>query len=44
MTVVDVLAARNAEDHARLVHQWAESVWAWWGAHHERVRSWVDRL
>jgi hypothetical protein len=44
MTVVDVLAAGSAEEHARLVRRWAESVWTWWGAHHERVRSWVDRL
>lgn len=43
-TVVDVLAARTPDEHARLVGAWAAAVWSAWGAHHEIVRTWTDRL
>jgi hypothetical protein len=42
MTVADVLTAMSAEDHRRLVGDWATDVWATWHVHHELVRMWVD--
>jgi hypothetical protein len=42
ITVSDVAAARNRDDHARLVEQWATSVWHAWASHHVAVRSWID--
>lgn len=41
ITVADVRAAATAAEHAALVRAWAESAWAAWAPHHERVRSWL---
>jgi len=41
MTVRDVLAAANGEEHGRLVRAWAEGTWEAWSAHHDRVRRWA---
>jgi Family of unknown function (DUF5946) len=41
-TVLDVVAARNPDEHDRLVEQWATSVWDAWKPHHAIVRSWID--
>lgn len=43
ITVSDVAAARNPDEHTRLVEQWATSVWDAWAPHHAAVRSWIDR-
>ena len=34
MTVADVLAAGDADEHRRAVLAWAEDVWAAWSLHH----------
>ncbi len=40
-TVLDVLAATDAEEHARAVRAWAASTWGAWEAHHEVIRRWA---
>lgn len=40
LTVLDVLQARSAGEHASLVRAWGEAVWRSWSAHHEIVRRW----
>jgi hypothetical protein len=40
--VSDVAAARNPDEHDRLVEQWATSVWGAWAPHHAAVRGWID--
>ena len=42
MTVADVLAARDADEHRRLVTEWARQVWLAWSAHHATIRAWND--
>jgi Family of unknown function (DUF5946) len=42
ITVSDVAAAQNPDEHARLVEQWATSVWHAWAPHHAAVRGWID--
>jgi hypothetical protein len=42
ITVSDVAAARNPDEHARLVEQWAMNVWDTWAPHHAAVRGWID--
>lgn len=41
LTILDVLRAQSAEEHASLVRAWAESVWEAWSEHHPRVREWA---
>ena len=41
VTVLDVHAAHDPQDRARVCRQWAESVWAAWSQHHQQVRSWA---
>ena len=41
VTVLDVLDAREPEEHMGRVRGWAASVWAAWAAHHETVRRWA---
>ena len=41
LTVVDVLSALDANEHADLVSAWARSVWAGWSPHHRIVREWA---
>lgn len=40
-TIADVRAARRAEDHKRLVHEWAESVWQAYSTQHDIARAWI---
>lgn len=42
ITVLDVLGARDADEHVRLVRSWAEDVWHAWREHHDLVRGWTD--
>ncbi|WP_222913235.1 DUF5946 family protein [Natrinema sp. SYSU A 869] len=39
MTVVDVAAADDLDEHSKLVLEWAHSAWAAWEHHHERSKS-----
>ncbi len=41
MTVADLRAARNVEEHTRLVHDWAQSVWEAYTAQHDIARNWI---
>lgn len=41
ITAVDVLAAATAEQHLRLVREWAEATWRAWSAHHDLIRAWA---
>jgi CTP:molybdopterin cytidylyltransferase MocA len=43
MTVLDLISARDADAHARLVRHWAKSVWEAWSRHHAQVRAWADQ-
>ena len=40
-TVQDILKAGSAEEHCKVVRDWAEAVWRAWAAHHDRARSLV---
>ena len=42
ITVLDVVTARNPDEHDRIVEGWATSVWSAWEPHHATVRSWID--
>ena len=44
MTVKDVLAAETAEDHCRLVREWARAVWRAWEDHHDTARAYAQRI
>ena len=41
LTVADVHRAENAQEHVKLVHQWAENAWRAWSPHHSQVRAWL---
>ena len=41
LTILDVRAARDAEEHLALVQRWARSVWEAWTEHHATVRAWA---
>ncbi len=41
MTVVDIRAARNVEEHKRRVREWAESVWQAYSAQQDIARAWI---
>jgi hypothetical protein len=41
VTVLDVLAAREPDEHMGRVRGWAASVWEAWASHHETVRRWA---
>jgi hypothetical protein len=41
VTVLDVLGARDPEEHVERVRGWAASVWGAWAPHHETVRRWA---
>ena len=41
MTVLDVLEARDGDEHVELVRRWGESTWRAWAAHQPRVREWA---
>ena len=41
VTVLDVLDARDPEEHMERVRGWGASVWEAWAPHHETVRRWA---
>lgn len=43
MTAVEVLAARDAVEHERLVWAWGRDVWQSWSPHHATIRRWNTR-
>lgn len=42
MNIVDVGAARNCEEHSRLVRTWAASVWEAWKSQQPTARRWIN--
>ena len=44
MTVEDVLPARTAADHRRLVGDWARAAWNGWSEHHAIAADWARRI
>lgn len=42
LTILDVVRARGADEHAEVVGRWARSAWGAWGDHHDIVRAWLD--
>lgn len=43
ITVLDVVKAKNLDEHNRIVEQWARDVWAAWAPHHKTIRQYVER-
>jgi hypothetical protein len=41
LTVADLRAAREVEEHTEMVHAWADSVWQAHTAQHELARGWI---
>lgn len=44
VTVVDVWAARNLEDHVAAVQRWAGAAWEAWNVHHDTVHAWLASI
>jgi hypothetical protein len=44
ITVADVHAAKDPQQHAELVRAWAESAWKAWTPHHSTIQSWVEKF
>jgi len=42
LTVADIVPARAAEEHCRLVYQWAEEAWEAWTGYHDQVKQWTQ--
>jgi hypothetical protein len=41
LTIADIHPAKDPQEHARLVHQWARSAWSAWSEHHPTFRKWL---
>ena len=41
ITVLDVVKAKDAAEHRKIVEEWASSVWRAWSPHHDTVRRWA---
>lgn len=39
LTVVDALAAQDADTHAAAIQRWARSVWDGWASHHAEIHA-----
>jgi hypothetical protein len=44
MKVTDVVTARSASEHCRLVTEWANQVWSAWRNEHDRIREMGKRF
>jgi hypothetical protein len=42
LTILHVHVATDPDDHVRRVREWAESVWAAWGAYRDIAKQWTD--
>ena len=42
VTVREVLAAQDVDEHKAAVHAWARAAWDAWSLHHVLVRRWAD--
>jgi hypothetical protein len=41
ITVLDVAKAIDAEEHQKIVREWAEDVWQAWATHHPKIKQLV---
>ncbi len=41
LTVVDIVAARSAEEHIELVNTWSQDVWQAWSHHSDQIHAWA---
>ena len=41
VTVADVRAAQNAEQHKQQVYAWTKSAWQAWAPHHATIHGWL---
>jgi len=41
LTILDVRAVKDLDEHQLLVRRWAEATWEAWAEHHETVRAWA---
>lgn len=41
VTVAEVLAAQDVDEHLRQVKRWARSCWEAWTEHHATIRTWL---
>lgn len=44
LTVKDVAKAENAQQHCKIVRDWAEAVWRAWKPHHDVARAHIARI
>lgn len=44
LTVIDVLKAGNAQQHCKIVREWAQSVWLAFEPHHHVARAHIERV
>lgn len=44
ITIVDIHAVEDAEQHRALVKRWAQSAWDAWRKHHTTIRTWIDLI
>lgn len=42
LTIADVEAASNIEDHSATVERWTSQMWEVWSPHHPVVRAWAS--
>jgi len=43
-TILDLRAARSLDDYDQAVAEWSVSTWLTWQAHHDAIRTVVDKL
>ncbi len=39
LTVQDVIKAKTAEEHLKIIREWAKSVYEAWSHHHETIKN-----
>jgi hypothetical protein len=44
LTILDIHAAQNADEHADRVRRWCHEVWEMWSEHHAIIREWAAAL
>ncbi len=44
LTIAHIIDARDAEEHLRLVQEWAADVWRAYALYHALAREWIERI
>lgn len=42
LTIAHVMSAKHAEEHLRLVKEWAEDVWNTYAVYHDLAKQWIQ--